>query len=341
MSLFTTYYENVPIFFSATREEEFNVNRLLNNTNLSRFFENKKINIFINSKRINDIRYINKHLTEINQQISVGEYYFGHFETFTAKRNRMWINKIPLLGTLYFFFDFIINRILPKIKYLNILYFAISKGRNRLLSKAEVLGRLIAHGFEIDIFQNINGICYFRAKKINEITIKPKSSYGLIFKMKRIGKNGKTFDVYKFRTMHPYSEYLQNYIVQKHGLNEKGKIHRDFRLTPWGKWMRKYWIDEIPQLLNLFKGQMKLVGVRPVSENYYKRLPEDLQKLRIKYKPGCIPPYVALNFKSSFEAVVNAERVYLKLKSKNPYFTDLKFFFYALINIFLKGKRSS
>lgn len=341
MQHFTTYYENVPISFNSSKEEQLSVNKLLQNSKLKLFFNEESPKIFINTKRINQIRFINQHFEFINKNLAPGESYFGHFETFTAKRNRSWINKIPILGPIYFFFNFIINRVFPKVRYLNNIYFFVTKGKNRLLSKAEVLGRLIANGFEIERFRNIDGICYFRVKKVREIEQRASSSYGLIFKMKRVGKNGKLFDVYKFRTMHPFSEYLQDYIVQKHGLNEKGKISRDFRLTPWGRWMRKYWIDEIPQILNVLRGQMKVVGVRPVSLSYFNRLPKDLQILRTKYKPGCIPPYVAMNRKSNLSSVLSSEKVYLKLKEKNPYTTDLKFFFYALFNIFFKGKRSS
>jgi hypothetical protein len=86
---------------------------------------------------------------------------------------------------------------------------------------------------------------------------------------------------------------------------------------------------------------MQLVGVRPVSEVYFKTLPLDLQIKRVKYKPGCIPPYVAMNRKSNLESVLSSEIVYLKMKEKNPCSTDLKLFFFALINIIFKGKRSS
>ena len=65
--------------------------------------------------------------------------------------------------------------------------------------------------------------------------------------------------------------------------------------TSWGKFLRKYWIDEFPQLFNVIKGDMKLVGLRPVSETYFNELNEEFRKLRLTLKPGCIPPYVALN----------------------------------------------
>jgi len=105
--------------------------------------------------------------------------------------------------------------------------------------------------------------------------------------------------------------------------------------------MRKYWIDELPQLLNVLKGDMKLVGIRPVSERYFQDIPEDIQILRIKHKPGCIPPYVSLNRNSSKDSVLQAEKEYLKEKERNPYFTDTKYFFKAVFNIIFKKVRSA
>ena len=73
--------------------------------------------------------------------------------------------------------------------------------------------------------------------------------------MNRVGKKGKIIGVYKFRTMHPYSEFIHDYIIKTNGYNAKGKIKDDFRTSRWGKIMRKYWIDEIPQLYNVLKGE--------------------------------------------------------------------------------------
>jgi len=60
--------------------------------------------------------------------------------------------------------------------------------------------------------------------------------------------------------MHPYSEYLQSYIYEQNKLQEGGKFANDFRVTTLGKCMRKLWIDELPMFINLFKGQLKIVG---------------------------------------------------------------------------------
>jgi lipopolysaccharide/colanic/teichoic acid biosynthesis glycosyltransferase len=75
--------------------------------------------------------------------------------------------------------------------------------------------------------------------------------------------------VKKFRTMHPYSEYLQEYVYHTNDLQEGGKFKDDFRVTSWGKVMRAMWIDELPQFSNFFKGELALVGVRALSEHYY------------------------------------------------------------------------
>jgi lipopolysaccharide/colanic/teichoic acid biosynthesis glycosyltransferase len=204
-----------------------------------------------------------------------------------------------------------------------------------------MLGRLVCCGFDIVEHQSINGITWFAARKVKQPTFDKNPSYGPLFKMRRIGKGGRIFHVLKFRTMHPYSEYLQDYVLKLNGYAESGKPASDFRLTPWGKFMRRYWLDELPQLINVLKGDMKLVGVRPVSPRYFEDIPEHLQNLRVTQKPGCIPPYVALDRKPSVEGVLKAEEEYLIEKKRNPYFTDTRYFFRAIYNIVVKRKRSA
>ncbi|MBS2100586.1 sugar transferase [Carboxylicivirga linearis] len=157
-----------------------------------------------------------------------------------------------------------------------------------------------------------------------------------IIPMMRIGKNGNKLKVFKIRTMYPFSEYLQEYVVGMNGYNTKGKPNNDFRLTPLGRFIRKYWIDELPQVYNLLRGELALVGVRPLSEARFKELPIDIRERRIHYKPGCIPPYVALLMPDS-KGNIEAERIYLSEKEKYPHWTDIKYFFKAIFNV-LSGK---
>lgn len=290
-------------------------------------------------KRINDIRYINKHFESINKALNYGDYYVGLVQTLEDYRKVRKGRNIPIIGSFVRIWDFTFLRIAPKVWGVRKLYFGITRGKSRLISKAEILGRLVSCGFEIDGIRRINNLHLFIVKKVGN-PIETKPSYGPLFKMNRIGKNRKIIGVYKFRTMHPYSEFIQEYLINTHGYAENGKIKDDFRMSKWSKIMRKYWIDEIPQLINVLKGDMKLVGVRPVSEVYFQELPKELKKQRSRFKPGCIPPYVAFNEKSSLNSVLECEKKYLEMKAKNPYFTDTKLFFKAIFNIVFKGKRS-
>lgn len=316
----------------------------LNFVNSSIEIENFNVELdhFVCFEKLNNIRYINKFIIQVNNKLNVDSYFIGCGETYSSRRERSIFSKIPFIKKFIFFIQFIFLRVFPKIWGLKKIYFFITKGRNRLLSKAEILGRLVSCGFEIIDYKTINGILYFITKKKKKpIITNVKPSYGPIYKMPRIGKNGKIIGVYKFRTMHPYAEFLQDYIINKNGYSETGKPADDFRLTPWGRFFRKYWIDETPQLLNVLKGELKIVGVRPISKRFFDDIPKDLQELRIKHKPGCIPPYVSLNKTGSVHDVLNAERQYLIEKNNNPYFTDLKYFIKAIYNILVKRKRSA
>lgn len=108
---------------------------------------------------------------------------------------------------------------------------------------------------------------------IASICIKKNDGGKVLFKQKRATANGKVFEIYKFRTMR---ENVGNYSVTKD----------DDRVTKVGKVLRKYRIDELPQLFNILKGDMSLVGPRPEMlenvEDYTKELPEFQFRLRMK-----------------------------------------------------------
>lgn len=303
--------------------------------------QSNEFTAFINLSKVNNIRYVNKFFEHVNSKLKEGNIFICCFETIQARKRRHRIGNIPVIKNVYFVFEFIFLRVFPKMWGLKKIYFSITRGRNRLLSKAETFGRLASCGFEIADYQSFNGLMYVIAKKVKEPLFDMNPSYGALYKMPRLGKNGKIIGVYKFRTMHPYAEYLQDYILKVHGYSQTGKPANDFRLTPWGKFLRRYWLDELPQLINVLKGELKLVGVRPIGARYAEDIPKDLLDLRLKQKPGCIPPYVSLNMKGNVEDVLEAERKYLLEKTKHPYTTDTRYFFKAIFNIIFKHKRSA
>ena len=91
--------------------------------------------------------------------------------------------------------------------------------------------------------------------------------------------------------------------------------------------------------INYFKRELNIVGVRPLSQNYFSRYPKDLQDLRLLVKPGLIPPYYA-DMPKNFDEIIESERRYLQRKYKKQYSTDFIYFWKAFVNIVFKGARS-
>jgi Undecaprenyl-phosphate galactose phosphotransferase WbaP len=122
------------------------------------------------------------------------------------------------------------------------------------------------------------------------ILIKLTSKGPVIYKAHRLGVNGKTFFVYKFRTMKTGSEksfeqYLEDHPEAKKEWQENFKLKKDPRVTWFGKLLRRTSLDELPQLFNVFRGEMSLIGPRPIVESekeYY----GDKYEMIASVKPG-------------------------------------------------------
>ncbi len=140
--------------------------------------------------------------------------------------------------------------------------------------------------------------------------------------------------------MYPYSEYLQDYVFQKNSLQVGGKLKDDFRVSPMGKFLRKVWLDEFPMLLNLLKGEIKIVGVRPLSKQYFNLYSQELQTKRIQVKPGLIPPFY-VDLPKTLDEIQESEMRYLESYAQSPLKTDWHYFWHALYNITLKKARSA
>jgi len=293
----------------------------------------------LNIKRVNDFRYINKYFESVNTKLPVGGLFIDHFESKNMRKKRL-LNKFPPgLNYIYYTLDFIIKRILPKFTLTKKIYFILTRGENRVLSKAECFGRLYSCGFEILDEKLIDKCLYFVAIKVKEPLFPKNPSYGPMVALERIGKGGKAIKVYKMRTMHPFAEYLQDYVYEKAGLQEGGKFKDEFRVTTLGRIMRSFWLDELPMLINLLKGDLKLFGVRPLSRQYFKLYTMELQKLRIKTKPGLIPPFY-VDYPKTLEEIMASELRYLSAYMKHPFRTDWVYFWKALFNIIFRKYRS-
>ena len=162
------------------------------------------------------------------------------------------------------------------------------------------------------------------------------SGFPIFYVQKRVGKDSQYFSLLKFRTMYINSD--------KKGLLTIGK--KDSRITRIGYFLRKYKIDELPQLFNVLIGDMSLVGPRPEVKKYVEMYNEDQKKV-LSIKPG-ITDYASIEYSNEntmLSISANPEQLYInevmpaKLKLNLKYieeqglFTDLKIIFKTLEKI--------
>lgn len=334
--LFEFIYDNIPIV-----EIDEGHTRILNTNTLFNIEtqESHSLSLFINLHKTNDFRRLNEYFLQVHRLLYNGGYFIGNVQTNETYWNHFFQKFPSILGKILYPFNFLVRRVFPKLPVIKNLYFVFTGGKNRAISKAETLGRLYFCGFKIIATSQIEESEYFIAKRVMSPSLEENPSYGPIIKLERIGYGGQNIRVNKFRTMHPYSEFLQEYIYEHYNLEENGKFSNDFRITEWGKVFRRLWIDELPQLINFWGGDLNLVGVRALSHQYFNLYPEDLRKLRIQFKPGLVPPYYA-DMPKDFEEIVESERNYLLAKQKKPLRTDVQYFFRAFFNIFFRKARS-
>jgi len=299
-----------------------------------------RLRLLINLEHVNNLRWVNRFFLEVYKILIPNGYFVSSVNTISLYRKRFFQKYPPYFAQIFYFFNFIFRRVFPKLSVTKKIYFSITKGKNRAISKAETLGRLYFCGFKVIAEKEIGDYLYFVAQKDKTISIDENPSYGPFVKFQRVGQFGHIIDTYKFRTMHPYSEYLQEYIYENNQLQPGGKFFNDFRVTTIGRFMRQLWLDEIPMLYNWFKGELNLVGVRPLSIQYFNLYPPDLQKKRMSVPPGLIPPFYA-DLPETFDEICDSERKYINAYLKHPLRTKWVYFWKAMMNIFFKGARSN
>ena len=122
------------------------------------------------------------------------------------------------------------------------------------------------------------------------LLVKLSSRGPIFFLQKRVGKNKKTFNCIKFRTMHPEAEdILENLILNDEALRKEFEETHKLKNDPWitniGKFLRKTSLDEIPQILNVIKMEMSIVGPRPIVKKEILKYGKSYKKV-ISIKPG-------------------------------------------------------
>ncbi len=314
---------------------------LIDSTNPETILSNKTHvpSLVVFTYSLNHVRYLNTFLAYANYCLPDSGYIVCHCQTKALWKEKI-LRQTPLgINYLILFLNFLWHHFFRRVPCMESVYYTLLKGKYRSLHRVEVLGKLYRAGFEVVFEEVSHGEFYVIANKKRAPIRTDKPNTGLLICLKRIGKDGKTIGVYKFRTMYAYSEYLQSYIYEQEGLCKGGKIADDYRITPLGRFLRRTWLDELPMLINWAIGDMKLVGVRPLSDHYFSLYSKELQALRTKVKPGLLPPYYA-DMPETLEEIQESEKRYLKAYLKQPATTDWLYFRRAFENIVFKGKRS-
>ncbi len=295
--------------------------------------------LIIHLYSLNHVHDLDRFLSCTNFCLDNGAYIACHCTTAAMRRKKIMRRFPAFLSYFLCLADYCCNRVMPKLAFTRELYYWCTRGQLHVLTRVEMLGRLYRAGFELVHEEVTQDEYYVIATKVKEPVCNDKPSNGVLIRLKRRGKGGKMIEVYKLRTMYAYSEYLQPYIYQQEGLCAGGKIARDYRVNFVGKFLRKTWLDELPMIVNWIKGDLKLVGVRPLSEHYFGLYSKELQELRTQTKPGLLPPFYA-DMPETLAEIQESEMRYLKSYMENPFRTDWCYFWKAVGNIVLKGKRS-
>ncbi len=136
------------------------------------------------------------------------------------------------------------------------------------------------------------------------ITVGRSSPGPVIFRQQRVGRGGKPFNILKFRTMGPAT-----------AADREITVGNDKRITPIGAVLRKWKIDELPQLINVLRGDMSLVGPRPDVPSYVARYPEDLRAKVLSVRPG-ITDLASIKYRNENELLAvqsDPDRYYLEV----------------------------
>lgn len=303
--------------------------------------EGQRPSLMFVTRPLHTIQELNEFLYAANDLMDDGAYLCCHSMTAVLKRKMLeerypWGIRRLAVGLHYLW-----HRLCPKLGLTRELYFTITSGKNRTFNRVEILGRLYRAGFEVVDEEFRSGEFFVTARKVKAPVQDAEPTGSPIIHLRRKGKDGKEIVVHKFRTMYTYSEYIQTYMYQYQHLQSGGKFKDDYRVNFWGRFLRKVWLDELPMVWNMLHGDLKLVGVRPLSKQYFNLYSPEMQELRTRTKPGLLPPfYYDRKTPETIDEIQASERRYLEAYLKHPFRTDWRYFWGIVGNIVLHRKRS-
>jgi SAM-dependent methyltransferase len=300
--------------------------------------ESRKYDLILCVPLLNSFPDVNDILSKIHRLLKKGGVLVGKVDTLETKRLRVVRKRGRLLYACVFVFDFLFRRFLLGILGQGMIVRRLGLRKHRIMSKCEALGRLRYCGYDILHLQESTGyLCFVSRSSTAPMNGDPCE--GLFIKIRKQGLRGQDLYTYKLRTMHPYANYLHDYILENLDLDNNGKVVDDFRVPLWGKMIRRSWIDELPQLLNILKGELSFIGVRHLSKEFLELYPKRWREERMKVRPGFVPPYYA-DCPRTFEGIIDSEKRYCKLRKRHPLTTDIYYFVRVVINFLTMRART-
>ena len=202
------------------------------------------------------------------------------------------------------------------------------------INDKKVVYKAIKRVFDI-IFSLIGLVLLSPIFLIISVIIKLDSKGPVFFVHSRIGEKGKPIGIYKFRTMVNNAEDLIKKFTpeQKEEFERSYKLENDPRITKIGNFLRKTSLDELPQILNILKGELSIIGPRPIIQAELEKYEENKEKL-LSVKPG-LTGYWAANGRSdtSYEERMQMELYYVDNMS---FKLDVKIFFKTIFAVIKK-----
>lgn len=305
----------------------------------------------VHLRSLNAVRRLNLFLQGLSQHVIMGGYAVIRYRPMDEYLKALREEKRGVRLWWSYGWHFMRYRALPKIPILETVYFSrwiagldewVSRrtGDNRrVISRAEMWGRIYYWGFEV-LDEHQHGDDYWvLCRRVRPYHADRTPSFYMVARLTKVGLAGKPIYLHKLRSMYPFSEFVQEKIYKDHGLSETGKFRNDFRLTDYGRLLRRYWLDEIPQIFDWLRGEIKLVGMRATSPHFLSLYPRELYDLYVETKPGLIPP-IFDSSTAGFEDIVRIEFDYLSAYQRRPVATDVRYLFKTLHDIVIRGIRS-
>lgn len=166
---------------------------------------------------------------------------------------------------------------------------------------------------------------------------------GALYVKQSLGHRGVEIDVYKIRTMHSGSDRFWEVIGENTIVDNSGNPVEDNRIIEDRAWLRRFGVDEMPQLYNVLEGDMSWIGIRPRERYWWEQLnaisPEIMERA-LQFKPGWVAIQYGTKERGTIDEFIERELRYLEQKEQEHIKTDIIYFLRFLYFTIVKGVRS-